>query len=142
MKLSHRRVIALSAAALAMAAAATLLVAGPLNPPGGAVASTYKTLTEVEPRIAINATNTPGGANSLYKITQPGSYYLTGNITVPNNSYAIEIAASNVTIDLNGFVVGTAISVLNGVYSTATNTTLRNGVVRGFAGHGVDLSNS
>ena len=142
MKLSRRRVIALSAAALAMAAAATLLVAGPLNPPGGAVASTYKTLTEVEPRIAINATNTPGGANSLYKITQPGSYYLTGNITVPNNSYAIEIAASNVTIDLNGFVVGTAISVLNGVYSTATNTTLRNGVVRGFAGHGVDLSNS
>ncbi len=31
-----------------------LLIAGPLNPPSGPIASTGNTLTEVEPRIAIN----------------------------------------------------------------------------------------
>jgi len=55
--------------------------AGDLNPPPGPVASTMKTLSEVEPRIAVNSINTPGDADSLFKITQPGSYYLTGNIT-------------------------------------------------------------
>ncbi|MBU6412576.1 MAG: hypothetical protein KGS45_03815 [Planctomycetes bacterium] len=59
---------------------ASLLHAGPLNPPPGPITSTHKTLTEIEPRIAINATNTPGDFDSLYKITQPGSYYLTANI--------------------------------------------------------------
>ena len=47
---------------------------GPLTPPG-APAPTMKSLDQVEPRIAVNSTNTPGGADSLYKITQPGSYY-------------------------------------------------------------------
>jgi hypothetical protein len=43
------------------------------------VASTYKTLSEIEPRIALNQANTPGSASKLFRITQPGSYYLTGN---------------------------------------------------------------
>ena len=51
-----------------------------LDPPVGPITSTFKTLTEVEPRIAINATNTPGDADSIYIISQPGSYYMTGNI--------------------------------------------------------------
>lgn len=139
MKSSHRRVITISTAVLALAAGAGLLVAGPLNPPGGAVSSTYKTLSEVEPRIAINATNTPGGVNSVYKITQRGSYYLTGNITVSTNAYAIEIAANDVTVDLNGFSVSTTTSVTHGIYSTGQNCTLRNGTVRGFGGYGVEL---
>jgi hypothetical protein len=42
--------------------------AGPLSPPAGPIAPT----PGPEPRIAINAVNTPGDANSLYKITQPG----------------------------------------------------------------------
>ena len=125
---------------LALATVGVMAVAGPLNPPAGAVSPTYKTLTEVEPRIAINATNTPGGANSVYKIAQRGSYYLTGNITVPTNSYAIEITASDVSIDLNGFSVSTATSSLSGIYSTGTNCTLRNGTVRGFGGNGLDLN--
>lgn len=58
-----------------------LAVAGDLNPPAGPVAPTMKTLDEVEPRIAINRVNTPGDADSLYKITQPDSYDLTGNNT-------------------------------------------------------------
>ena len=59
--------------ACVVAAATMVSFAGPLDPPAGPVASTYKTLTEVEPRIAINATNTPGDADSIYKVTQPGS---------------------------------------------------------------------
>jgi len=68
--------------------------AGPLDPPAGPVTSTYKTLTEVEPRTAINTTNTPGDADSLFKITQPGSYYLTGNITGVAAKHGIEIAVA------------------------------------------------
>ena len=76
MKTSHRtRTVRLSLLALAVGGAiAALALAGPLNPPAGPVTSTYKTLTEVEPRIAINLTNTPGDANSVFKITQRGSY--------------------------------------------------------------------
>ena len=74
--------------------AAGLVVAGPLTPPAGPVASTYKTLSEVEPRIAINAANTPGNAANLFIINQPGSYYLTGNIAVPQN--ATEIGRAHV----------------------------------------------
>ena len=47
--------------------------AGDLNPPPGIVESTMKTLTEVEPRTAINAVNTPGSATSIFGISQPGS---------------------------------------------------------------------
>ena len=100
------RTIILATAALTLAAAG-LLFAGPLDPPAGPVAPTYKTLTEVEPRIAINAANTPGDADSLFKITQPGSYYLTGNITGVVGRHGIEIAVPangpSVTIDLMGY---------------------------------------
>src|SRR4029079_14214982 len=89
-------------AVLAIAAISALLAQGPLTPPG-APAPTMKTLDEVEPRIAVNSTNTPGDADSLDKITQPGSYYLTGNITGVFGKMGIEIAANGVTIDLMGF---------------------------------------
>ncbi|MCL4222042.1 MAG: hypothetical protein KJZ65_11815 [Phycisphaerales bacterium] len=62
------------------------LSAGPPDPPSGPVASSYKTLAEVEPRIAIKATNTPGDANSVFRITQSGSYYLAGDIAAPRAS--------------------------------------------------------
>jgi len=56
--------------------------AGDLNPPAGAVSGTMKTLVDVEPRIAINATNTPGDADSLFRIAQRGSY--RGNTSTSN----------------------------------------------------------
>ena len=90
-------------AGLVVVAGTLVAVAGPLDPPAGPVAPTYKTLTEVEPRIAINAVNTPGGVDSVYRITEPGSYYLTGNVQGVDGKSCIELMTGNVTIDLSGF---------------------------------------
>jgi hypothetical protein len=128
----------------ALGAGITLLAAGPLNPPSGAVSATNKTLSEVEPRIAINATNTPGNATSLFRITQPGSYYLAGNIQGVTGKHGIAIEASGVTLDLNGFeLLGVAgMGAFDGVSATAgglSNITVRNGSVRNWGDEGVDL---
>ena len=41
-----------------------------------------------------------------YEITQPGSYLLTGNLTVPDaDTTAIRVEATDVTLDLNGFAI-------------------------------------
>ncbi len=40
-----------------------------------------------------------------YIINQPGSYQLTGNLLVPAGVNGIGFAASNVTLDLNGFTI-------------------------------------
>jgi parallel beta-helix repeat protein len=128
------------------------LSAGPLSPPLGPVASTHKTLTEIEPRIAINATNTPGDpigdpSPSLFKITQPGSYYLTSNITGVVGKHGIEIAASGVTLDLNGFELRgvPAIGAFDGVTVTVIppqalgSIAVVNGSVSEWGDEGIDL---
>lgn len=128
-----------------------MLIAGPLNPPVGPIASSYKTLGEVEPRIAINATNTPGDpigdpSPSLFKITQPGSYYLTGNIVGEIGKHGIEIVTSGVTIDLGGFDISgvPGMGYFSGITVTAiglTNITVKNGSVRNWEGEaGVDMT--
>lgn len=131
-------------ATLVLAVAAGSLLAGPLAPPVGPISSSHKTLTDVEPRTAISATNTPGDADSLYKITQPGSYYFTGNITGVAGKHGIEIAASGVTLDLNGFsLVGVpAMGNFDGVSVTLAgfdSIAVLNGSVRNWGGAGVDL---
>ncbi len=114
------------------------LQAGPLVPPAGPVAPT----PGPEPRIAINATNTPGDADSVFKITQSGSYYLTGNITGVAAKHGIEIAASGVTVDLMGFALQGVPGSLHGVgvgAGTYDNLTVRNGVLSQFDGYGVQI---
>jgi hypothetical protein len=101
---------------LACAATTLALVStvsgGPLTPPAGPVTSTGKTLQQVEPRTPIDSL--PGTAVSMYKITQPGSYYLTGNINLSaGKTTCIEVGVDGVTIDLNGFT-------LNGLNTNAT----------------------
>ncbi|MBX9735454.1 MAG: right-handed parallel beta-helix repeat-containing protein, partial [Phycisphaerales bacterium] len=112
--------------------------AGPLNPPAGPVAST----PGPEPRIAINVTNTPGTATSLFRITQPGSYYLTGNITGVVGKHGIEIAASGVTLDLNGFELSGVASSLSGIATEGVRNdiTIVNGHVRNWGGTGIGLT--
>ena len=128
----------------ALGAGLALLAAGPLNPPAGTVSPSYKTLAEVEPRIAINATNTPGDADSLFKITAPGSYYLTGNLTGVAGKHGIEIASRGVTIDLNGFTLAgvPGMGDFDGVVVTQADidtVTLRNGLIRGWGATGVNF---
>ncbi|MFG0275449.1 MAG: right-handed parallel beta-helix repeat-containing protein [Phycisphaerales bacterium] len=134
-----------------MCVCATVLVcvamvsnAGPLDPPAGPVASTYKTLDEVEARRPINDVFAPGNANSLHVISQSGSYYLTGPLTVSGLDNAIEVLAPNVTIDLNGYTIaGSSLfgSPLRGILlvNTAQDAvlTVRNGTITGFTSVGL-----
>src|SRR5690606_35555554 len=127
----HRsRIHAITRSALVLAVgAAPAWGLGPLNPPGGPVSSTFKTLSEVEPRIAVNATNTPGNATATFRITQAGSYYLTGNLSGENGRSCIEIATSNVTLDLMGFRILGSGGANDAIVATAgqSNITVRNG---------------
>jgi len=125
------------------------LIAGPLNPPPGNVSSSYKTLVEVEPRTAINATNTPGDADSLFRITAPGSYYLTGNVAGVAGKHGIKITSGGVKIDLMGFeVLGAAgAGRFDGVTVpiasfNSRNISVVNGSVRNWTGEGVDLGSA
>jgi parallel beta-helix repeat protein len=87
--------------------------AGDLNPPGPPTSGTMKPLDHVEPRGTIGIVTTPGNDNATYRITQPGSYYLTGNIT-SNYKHAIEIDADDVTLDLMGFRLWSSYRVIMG----------------------------
>lgn len=81
---------------------------------------------------------TPGDAAGFpVTIGQPGSYRLSGNLTVPAGIDGIVIAGSGITLDLNGF----SISAAGGVAGTGITDlsvprdriTIRNGQVSGFA---------
>ncbi|MFO0857054.1 MAG: right-handed parallel beta-helix repeat-containing protein [Phycisphaerales bacterium] len=117
------------------------LYAGPLNPPSGPIASTGKTLTEVEPRLAINSVNTPGDANSVYRISQPGSYYLTSDVIGVNGKHGIEIAADGVTIDLMGLAVRGSAQTADGITTDGLhgNIVIKNGFVGGWGNQGINL---
>lgn len=118
-------------------AGAWLASAGDLNPPPGPVSPTMKTMIEVEPRIAVNETNTPGDDDSLFRITQPGSYYLAGNVTGESGKSGIEIAASDVTLDLNGFALIGVSGTLKGISAGGSRLSIFNGTIRNWDGGGV-----
>ena len=59
-----------------------------------------RTLLEVEPRTPLNSLT--GNDQYAIVISQSGSYYLTGDITVAGK-HGLAIGADHVTIDLNGF---------------------------------------
>ncbi|MBN1475790.1 right-handed parallel beta-helix repeat-containing protein, partial [Candidatus Sumerlaeota bacterium] len=121
----------------------TPLLAGDLDPPGSPMSTPGP-----EPRVAVNADNTPGDSDSKFRITSPGSYYLTDNIRLGVAWNAIEIGASNVTLDLNGFTLGRSSFIqqppLSGIVadSGVENVAVRSGTVVGFTQVGVDLSNA
>jgi hypothetical protein len=85
-----------------------------------------KTLQQVEPRVPISS--------APFTISQPGSYYLTTNLTVSGGN-AITIATNGVTLDLNGFTIssttnpasGTAVLINGGLQ----DITIQNGHIRG-----------
>jgi parallel beta-helix repeat protein len=136
-----RRIMPCSTLVGGLAIAAAIVVAGPLDPPAGPVAPSYKTLSEVEPRIPINAQTCPGGSAYTYGVLSPGSYYLTGNLAGEPGKSVIRVG-DNVTIDLNGFaIIGGAGSLvgIDGRVSDAEEVTIRNGVVRSCGGAGIEM---
>ena len=124
-KLNHQLVAAVGLLFTLNLQPSSLLAQGSLTPPG-APAPTMKTLQQVEPRTPI--------ATAPFTISQPGSYYLTTNLTVSGGD-AITIATNGVTLDLNGFTIssttnpaaGTAVLINSGL----RNLTILNGFILG-----------
>src|SRR5215469_3859729 len=84
---------------------------GPLTPPGSP-SPTMKTLSQIEPRTPISS--------APFTITNPGSYYLTTNVTVGGGD-AIIIAARGVTLDLKGFTISSTAPNATGTGILLTN---------------------
>ena len=113
--------------------------------------------------IEINQAIVEANGGFPYVISAPGSYILTGNLTVPDESTtAIEVRADDVTLDLNGFAIQctdsdgascdqSSFTGDNGDGVTAfiftddfgfenfANTVVRNGTIRGMGRDGVLL---
>jgi hypothetical protein len=130
----------LSAAALTVLLAGAALIAGPLTPPAGPVSSSYRTLGDTEPRTPVQSL--PGSSTSLYLISQPGSYYLTGNITnTPAGLSAIRVTANDVSIDLRGFTIdggGTGVSAIDAGWSGVNGLAVRNGSIANWPHAAID----
>jgi len=117
---------------------AGFVFAGPLTPPVGPVAPTNKTLQEVEPRTPLSQSQVP------ITISQPGSYYLTGNLFAPSLVTAIiTVNAPGVTLDLNGFQIDGVSEVGEATHAIKINVVaarckvLRGSVIEA-TGNGID----
>jgi len=101
-----------------------LTPSGPPSDPSTAM----KSLNQVEPRTIIGSLP--------YTISQPGSYYLTGNLTFGDDVTGITISANDVTLDLGGFTLQRTGSAGDSVRSIAINVTgsgvaIKNGHIDG-----------
>ena len=131
-----------TAALLLLAAATSVFAQGPLTPPG-VPAPTMKSLDQIEARTAIPKSPAVPVAGPHFTISQPGSYYLTGNVEVASGN-GINITASNVTLDLNGFALisktaspaaGNAIDIAANLHSIEIkNGRITGGTVRTYTG--------
>jgi hypothetical protein len=122
----------------------TCFAQGSLTPPG-APGAMMKTLDQIEARTPIST--------APFTITKPGSYYLTTNLVVGGgggSTNGININASQVKLDLNGFTISstapsaTGIGILIG--ANLQNISIMNGFIQGnvtetggvFSGGGFD----
>jgi parallel beta-helix repeat protein len=106
---------------------------GSLTPPG-LPGATMLTLSQVQPRTPVDAVHTAGNSATEFLINSPGSYYLTTNIIGVSSEYGIEIQASDVTLNLNGFSMIGPSTANTGIfiYSGYTNVVVCNGMVSGW----------
>jgi hypothetical protein len=103
---------------------------GSLTPPG-APAPTMKSLDQIEARKPISS--------APFTISTSGAYYLTANLTVASGN-AVTIAASGVSLDLNGFTISSTAMSATGT-AIQINDNLRNiAISNGFIQSGVTVS--
>ena len=92
--------------------------------------------------VLINQSTVMAAGGFPYTISQTGSYKLSGNLVAPDGVSGIQILASNVTLDLNGFNISgppqtcspSACGYFIGIRTPypQTGITVRNGTISGF----------
>jgi hypothetical protein len=128
----HTLKLAGLALAISITSPLSIFAQGSLTPPG-APAPTMKTLAQIEPRTPISSLP--------YTITNPGSYYLTTNLTkVGGTGNGISFSCGDITLDLNGFYLQGVSNGGSGIYVTGsyTNLVVRHGSIIGWGGSGID----
>jgi len=119
---------------LGLVGAQSALAQGALTP-SGPPAPMMKTLTQVEPRTPISSLP--------HLITEPGSYYLTTNVTGVVGQHGITIQSGNVSLDLNGFSMLGVSGSLSGIHvRDETNIVVRNGIITRWGGYGIDAGDN
>jgi hypothetical protein len=90
--------------------------------------------------VLINQSKVMAAGHFPYTIKTPGSYRLAGNLTVPGGN-GIDVSATPVSIDLNGFTITGQNSGVGVMTAPGSQTTLAvsNGTIQNF-GIGVDVS--
>jgi parallel beta-helix repeat protein len=116
----------------------SLLAQGSLTPPG-APSTTMKSLDQLEPRTDVLKLSSDGYGS--YVITQPGSYFLSSNLTGLPGLAGIEIKTNNVTLDLRGFTLTGNATARSGIVATVVCKNIRvfNGSIANWGGSGIDF---
>lgn len=126
---------------IVLASTVAAFAQGSLTPPPGAPAPLMKSLDQIEARTPLVAgqTGVSINANGTITISQPGSYYLTSNLTLSayNVNGIVIGTTSSVTLDLNGFTISNTAATSDtnaGVYisgSISQTVVIRNGHIHG-----------
>jgi hypothetical protein len=100
--------------------------------PAGPPAPMMKTLEQIEPRKPISSLP--------HTIVIPGAYYITTNLFGSSTFNGITIAASDVTLDLGGFVMAGVTGSLDGILVSGvrSNIAVFNGTLRGWGSYGLN----
>lgn len=111
-------------AALMTASVATPALAQ-LTPPPGPPADTDRVREQADARIPIT---------TFANITEPGSYYLTGDVASVVTPISIQV--SGVTLDLNGYRIHSSPRAMN-ISPGVSNIRIRNGTIENITGQGI-----
>lgn len=117
-----------------LAALATVVYGGPLDPPSGVTTS-----TQTQQNLIFQPVNCSGFPIT---INAPGSYKLAQNITMPASCAqdGISVSGFGVTLDLNGFALTGVSGSGRGIYITSKDVVIRDGTIRSWGNDGVEIS--